>query len=58
VEDPSSAYRFEYSKELLQWALMPPGWRRDWHIGVRVSETKKMVAFISGVPALISVRDV
>jgi glycylpeptide N-tetradecanoyltransferase len=37
-------------------ALKPPGWRGEWHAGVRVKTSKKMVAFISAIPALISVR--
>jgi hypothetical protein len=37
-------------------ALMPPGWLREWHIGVRVSSNKKLVAFISGVPIHLRVR--
>lgn len=28
--------RFAYSKEFLRWALQPPGFRKDWHCGVRV----------------------
>jgi hypothetical protein len=37
-------------------AFMPPGWKREWHIGVRVSSNKKLVAFISGVPIHLRVR--
>jgi hypothetical protein len=37
-------------------ALKPPGWKGEWHAGVRVKTSKKMVAFISAIPALISVR--
>jgi len=36
-------------------ALQPPGWTRDWHIGVRVIKSKKLIGFISGVPANIRV---
>ncbi len=32
----SVLHRFAYSKEFLRWALEPPGFRRDWHCGVRV----------------------
>ncbi|XP_010500506.1 PREDICTED: glycylpeptide N-tetradecanoyltransferase 1-like [Camelina sativa] len=45
------------SKEWLMWALCPPGYYQNWHVGVRVKATKKLVAFISGVPARIRVRD-
>lgn len=38
-------------------ALQPPGYVQDWHIGVRVTSSKKLVAFISGVPVNLRVRD-
>lgn len=37
-------------------ALKPPGYHKEWHIGVRVSANKKLVAFISGVPVSLRVR--
>lgn len=45
--------RFNYSPAFLQWALQPPGFKREWHVGVRVSSSRKLVAFISAVPATI-----
>ncbi|CAL9057179.1 glycylpeptide N-tetradecanoyltransferase 1 [Musa acuminata AAA Group] len=57
VEDDENMFRFNYSKEFLRWALRPPGYFKAWHIGVRVKATKKLVAFITGVPARIRVRD-
>ncbi|XP_042394292.1 glycylpeptide N-tetradecanoyltransferase 1-like [Zingiber officinale] len=57
VEDDENMFRFNYSKEFLQWALRPPGYFKAWHIGVRVKASKKLVAFITGVPARIRVRD-
>lgn len=56
VEDDEAAFRFKYSAEFLEWALKPPGYLKDWHIGVRVSSNKKLVAFISGVPVTLRVR--
>ncbi|KAG2111693.1 N-myristoyl transferase [Suillus discolor] len=56
VEDDEAAFRFQYSAEFLEWALKPPGYLKDWHIGVRVSSNKKLVAFISGVPVTLRVR--
>ena len=41
---------------LLYRALKPPGWHKEWHIGVRVSSNRKLVAFISGVPICLRVR--
>ncbi|XP_042476411.1 glycylpeptide N-tetradecanoyltransferase 1-like [Macadamia integrifolia] len=57
VEDDENMFRFNYSKEFLRWALRPPGYFKSWHIGVRVKVSKKLVAFITGVPAKIRVRD-
>ncbi|TFK42493.1 N-myristoyl transferase [Crucibulum laeve] len=56
VEDDAAAFRFQYSSEFLAWALKPPGYHKEWHIGVRVSSNKKLVAFISGVPLTLRVR--
>ncbi|CDO72929.1 hypothetical protein BN946_scf185002.g114 [Trametes cinnabarina] len=57
VEDDDASFRFQYSAEFLSWALKPPGYHKDWHIGVRVSSTKKLVAFISAVPIRVRVRE-
>ena len=50
VEDIDATFRFKYSHEFFQWALKPPGWRKDWHVGVRVKSTGKLVAFIAATP--------
>ena len=50
---PGVARRFNYSQEFLQWALQPPGYQADWVLGVRVSSSGKLVAFITGVPATV-----
>eukprot|EP01137_Pigoraptor_chileana_P020715 Opistho-2@83453 len=55
VEDDDMMFRFDYSPEFLKWALQPPGWKPIWHCGVRVSTNKKLVGFISGVPANLRV---
>ncbi|CAL4144211.1 unnamed protein product, partial [Meganyctiphanes norvegica] len=57
VEDDDNMFRFDYSKEFLRWALMPPGWKSDWHVGVRVVKSNKLVGFISAVPANIRIYD-
>lgn len=38
-------------------ALRPPGWLPQWHCGVRVSSNKKLVGFISAIPADIHIYD-
>lgn len=50
VEDDDNMFRFDYSREFLRWALMPPGYQRDWHICVRVKGGGKMLAFITAIP--------
>lgn len=56
VEDTEAMFRFDYSREFLRWALLPPGWKPSWHIGVRVISNGKLVAFISAIPATASVH--
>ncbi|ODV88192.1 hypothetical protein CANARDRAFT_26341 [[Candida] arabinofermentans NRRL YB-2248] len=56
VEDQDETFRFDYSAKFFEWALKPPGWKKDWHVGVRVKSTGKLVAFISGIPTLLNVR--
>ncbi|KAK8729301.1 hypothetical protein OTU49_008752, partial [Cherax quadricarinatus] len=55
VEDDDNMFRFDYSREFLRWALMPPGWKPQWHVGVRVSKSNRLVGFISAVPARIRI---
>ncbi|ORX37031.1 Myristoyl-CoA:protein N-myristoyltransferase, N-terminal domain-domain-containing protein [Kockovaella imperatae] len=56
VEDDDASLRFRYSAEFLHWSLTAPGYVPDWHIGVRVAKTGKLVAFISGIKVEIRVR--
>eukprot|EP01027_Heterolobosea_sp_BB2_P024070 GEZU01036228.1.p1 GENE.GEZU01036228.1~~GEZU01036228.1.p1 ORF type:complete len:393 (-),score=137.37 GEZU01036228.1:440-1618(-) len=55
VEDDDAMFRFAYPIEFLRWALKPPGYLKEWHIGVRVKASKKLVAFISAIPATVQV---
>eukprot|EP00604_Paraphysomonas_vestita_P002595 CAMPEP_0174819418 /NCGR_PEP_ID=MMETSP1107-20130205/2634_1 /TAXON_ID=36770 /ORGANISM="Paraphysomonas vestita, Strain GFlagA" /LENGTH=180 /DNA_ID=CAMNT_0016032861 /DNA_START=23 /DNA_END=566 /DNA_ORIENTATION=- len=56
VEDDDNMFRFDYSREFLQWALQPPGYLQEWHVGVRTSNNGKLVGFITAIPADISVQ--
>ena len=56
VEDSDALFRFDYSEEFLLWALTPPGYRIEFLLGVRATASKKLVAFICGVPTNIRVR--
>ena len=57
VEDDEAMFRFNYSPETLNWALKAPGWRKSWHVGVRASKSRKLVAFISAIPVRLRVRE-
>lgn len=57
VEDDDAMFRFDYQPEFLKWALQPPGWRQDWHIGVRVVKSGLLVGFISAIPGQIRIYD-
>lgn len=56
VEDDQASFRFDYSAAFLHWALQAPGFKKDWHIGVRVKASKRLVAFISGIPITLQAR--
>jgi glycylpeptide N-tetradecanoyltransferase len=58
VEDDDSMFRFDYSIPFLRWALTPPNFKPTLHLGVRVKTSQKLVGFLTGIPANISVHDV
>lgn len=37
--------------------MLAPGWEKQYHIGVRASQSRKLVAFISAIPVHIRVRE-
>eukprot|EP00478_Filoreta_tenera_P000378 GABV01000378.1.p1 GENE.GABV01000378.1~~GABV01000378.1.p1 ORF type:complete len:337 (+),score=85.25 GABV01000378.1:370-1380(+) len=51
VEDDDNMFRFDYSREFLSWALKPPGFKKNWHLGVRTKAGGKLVACITAIPA-------
>lgn len=57
VEDDDCMFRFDYQPAFLEWALRPPGWRKTWHTAVRVTKSKRLVGFISAVPADLRIYD-
>lgn len=58
VEDDEAMFRFDYQPEFLRWALKPPGWKRDWHIAVRVKDSGMLVGFITAIPGDLVVHQV
>jgi glycylpeptide N-tetradecanoyltransferase len=57
VEDDGATLRFDYSVDFLKWALTPPGFHKQWHVGVRNTKTNKLMAFISGIPVTTRVYE-
>lgn len=57
VEDSESSFRFDYPVEFLRWALLVPGYHQEWHVGVRITKSKKLYAFISGIPVKTAVAE-
>lgn len=37
-------------------ALTAPGWTKEWHVGIRATESRRLVAFISAIPVALRVR--
>lgn len=56
VEDSENTFRFDYPVEFLRWALLIPGYNPEWLVGVRGGESKKLLAFISGIPVKVQVN--
>ena len=57
VEDDAAQFRLSYSASFFNWALKAPGWKKDWHVGVRATKSKKLIAFISAIPVQIRIRE-
>lgn len=56
VEDDGGNFRFDYSREFLKWALTPPGYKKEWMLGVRGGKNNKLYGFISGIPVKMMVH--
>ena len=41
----------------LRRAMLAPGWKKQYHVGVRASQSRKLVAFISAIPVNLRIRD-
>ncbi|KAM9426093.1 glycylpeptide N-tetradecanoyltransferase 2-like isoform 2-T2 [Pholidichthys leucotaenia] len=57
MEEDDNTIRFDFPVEYLQWALQPPNWLAQWHCGVRVNTSKKLVGFIAAVPADVRIYE-
>lgn len=56
VEDDDAMFRFDYSIQFLQWALLPPDQKADWLVGVRGGKKNRLYGFISGIPVKMFVN--
>ena len=50
VEDTDAMFRFDYSKDFLRWALLPPGYNPRWLVGVRAGKKRRLFGMITGIP--------
>ena len=57
VADSSETFRFRYTPAFIKWALTPPGYYKEWIIGMRVKANQKLVGFISGIPIKTCIED-
>ncbi|KAA3681170.1 glycylpeptide N-tetradecanoyltransferase [Paragonimus westermani] len=57
VEDEDHLFRFDYSKPFLKWALQAPGWHPDWHVGLRVDKSNKLIGFIGAIPCELRIYE-
>lgn len=55
VEDDENHFRFNYAKSFLQWALLAPGYLREWHLSVRGKVKGNLLAFITAIPADVNI---
>ncbi|XP_056627452.1 glycylpeptide N-tetradecanoyltransferase 1b isoform X2 [Triplophysa dalaica] len=58
IDEDDNTLRFHYSPQFLLWALCPPGWQSQWHCGVRVNSSQKLVGFICAVPSTVQIFDI
>lgn len=57
VEDDDAMFRFDYQPDFLKWSLQSPGWKREWHLGVRLVKSGRLMGFVSAIPGSIRVYD-
>ena len=50
-------FRFDYSVDFLKWALTPPHYLTNWHVGVRNSKTGVLMGCITAIPVEVRVYD-
>lgn len=56
VEDTDAMFRFDYSKEFLRWALLPPNGNSRWLVGVRAGTKRRLFGMITGIPVQMMLK--
>jgi len=56
VQDEDAMFRFDYKIPFLRWALTPPGYYKNWLLGVRGGKKNTLFAFIGGIPVNVVVN--
>jgi len=51
------SFEFNYSKELIKWAIQPPGYKDEWNITIRETKSNEIISFISGVPLDVCINN-
>lgn len=50
--DPDNNFRLKYSPDMIRWALCPPNFKKEWHIGVRKKkDNQTLVGMITATPS-------
>lgn len=49
-------FRFDYQKDFLKWALLPPKQHPDWICGVRGGKKNILFGFITGIPVKLRIK--
>jgi len=58
VEDDDAMFRFDYSVPFLRWALLPPGQKPEWLVGVRGGKKKVLYGCITGIPVNMNINGI
>ena len=58
VEDDDNMFRFDYSRDFLRWAVCPPGYNPNLHLGVRATASGKLFGVITAIPQAMVVEGV
>ena len=58
VEDEDAMFRFDYSVPFLRWALLPPGQKPEWLLGVRGGKKQRLFGFISAIPVAMNINKI